>query len=131
MEDAIEVCSGKRFKVVMTAAVHKQFCYAEAKERARCLKWMKFCADDGHDHLDKGKFRFEARLPAGDKKGTQIAIYAFKAWQLRVYGSFVGTTFVATEIDIAKKANVADPRILRSAAKKLAPFLVDAAGGKK
>ncbi len=86
MDDAVEVCSGKRFKVVMTAAVHKEFCKADAKERARCLKWMQFYADDGVEYLDKGKFRFEDRLSLGDKKGTLVPIYAFKAWQLRVYG---------------------------------------------
>ncbi|GBE44286.1 hypothetical protein BMS3Bbin10_02377 [bacterium BMS3Bbin10] len=123
MDETIDLCEGKRFRVVMTRAVAKEFKKAEAKERARCKKWMGFYAEDGDTNLDKQKFRFEARLPVGDKKGTRVAVYAFKAWQLRLYGSLIGNTFVVTEIDTSKKSDRADSKKLKSAAQKLCPYL--------
>ena len=114
----------------MTAHVHKQFQRADAHARARCLKWMRFYADDGHDYLDDQKLKYEGKFPSGKPGGTDLAISAFKAWQLRVYGGVVnGNHFIATEIDIAKKQNAANQAVLKSAAKKLADYIDY--GGKK
>jgi hypothetical protein len=86
---------------------------------------MMLFAQDGAELLDKTKFRFEDRLPAGDRRGTQVAIYAFKAWQLRVYGGMSGdeSEFICTEIDSSKKADSADQNKLKRAAKKLGTYL--------
>ncbi len=130
MQGTVDVCSGKHCSVVMTTAVEEQFCRVDAKQRARCLEWMKRFASDGPRLLDKQKFRHEGRFPVGDKKGTQVAIYAFKAWQLRLYGGMVGGVFVITEIDI-KKDDAADQGKLRAAAKKLLPYVAEESGGGK
>ncbi|KAA0698522.1 hypothetical protein DTW90_11995 [Neorhizobium sp. P12A] len=124
MDDLIDVCAGKRFKVKMTPEVAKKFKQADPKQRARCLKWMEFFAEDGQDNLDKEKLRHEGKFSTGEKSGTKVAILAFKAWQLRVYGGLVnGDTFIATEIDTAKKQDGADQHLLSLAAKKLAGYL--------
>lgn len=123
MSELIEVCSGRQFKVLMTAAVAKQFGKADAKERARCQKWMKFFADDGFDLLDDQKLKHEGKFSTGERSGTKVPVWAFKAWALRVYGVRVGNSFIATEIDIAKKQDAADQGKLEAAARKAVPFL--------
>lgn len=108
----------------MTAQVAKQFAKVDARERARCQKWMSFFAEDGHDFLDDKKLKHEGKYPTGQKSGTKVSIWAFKAWQVRVYGGVAkGNVFVATEIDTSKKQDAADRELLESAAKKLAEFL--------
>ena len=124
MNELIEVCAGKSYKVLMTPAVHKHFGKADPKARARCQKWMKFFADDGHEFLDAEKLKHEGKFGTGHKNGNKVSIWAFKAWQLRVYGGVVSDgVFVATEIDTKKKQNAADQDLLESAARKLADYL--------
>lgn len=119
MDDLIEVCAGKRYKIAMERHVAKQFKKADIKEQARCLKWMKFFADDGFDFLDNEKLKSEGRFATGNKAGTRVTVWAFKAWQLRVYGGLVGDIFVATGIDTSKKQNAADRSALEGAARRL------------
>jgi hypothetical protein len=85
-------------------------------------KWMGFYAEDGGDTLGETKFKFEGRFPLGDKAGTEAAIFAFKAKNLRVYGSLRNGVFVATEIDSTKKQARADQNKLKAAAKKMQPY---------
>lgn len=114
----------------MTRKVHKVYLKADAQQRARCEKWMRFFADDGHENLDDKKLKYEGKFPAGKPGGTDLGIWAFKAWQLRVYGGVVnGNHFIATEVDIAKKQDAADQAALKGAARKLSDFIVT--GGKK
>ncbi|GES45813.1 hypothetical protein RsS62_50650 [Rhizobium dioscoreae] len=124
MEDLIEVCVGKRYRVMMTPQVAKKFEKSDARQRSRCLQWMKRFAEDGDEYLDDEKFKFEGRFSTGQKAGTKVAISAFKAWQLRVYGGVaVEGVFIATEIDTAKKQNAADRATLEAAARKLATYM--------
>ncbi|ANH06258.1 hypothetical protein [Shinella sp. HZN7] len=124
MSDLVEVCVGKTFRVFMTKGVAKRFDKTDAKERARCRAWMMRFAEDGHELLDDTKLKNEGHFSTGDKAGTKVAVWAFKAWQLRVYGGVVpGNIFVCTEIDDSKKQNSADRDLLKAAAKKLAPYL--------
>lgn len=117
------VRNGKRFKVSLTEEVSEAFAAADAKERARCLKWLEMYAEDGPQFLDKTKLRNEGRFSIGDRAGTVVAVLAFKAWQLRLYGGVVqGNHFVATEIDTSKKTDKADQQLLKRAARKLAPY---------
>lgn len=130
MDELIEVCVGRRFRVSMTRRAYKMYVKADAKARARCEKWMKSYAHDGHEFLDDTKLKHEGKFPCGKPGGTDLAILAFKAWQLRVYGGVVnGNHFVATEVDIAKKQDGADQTALKSAAKKLADYIQ--VGGRK
>lgn len=122
MGNDIEVYAGKRFSIVMLKAAYKEYRKADPAQRARCEKWMKTYAEEGPENLDKEKYRFEARLSTGGKDGRRVAVYAFKAWKLRVYGVTVGKRFIATEVDIAKKSDAADQAKLVSAAKRLAPY---------
>lgn len=122
MGDVVEVCAGAFCKVVMTRQVHKAFRKAPADARARVEKWLGFYSEDGRDALDDTKCKFEGRFPLGDKAGTEVAILAFKAKQLRLYGSLRNGVFVATEIDLTKKQNRADQEKLRAAARKMQPY---------
>lgn len=123
MADLIEVCSGAKFKVLMTAQVNKQLKKADRKQIARCQIWMKKFCDDGFDFLTPEQLKHEGKFSVGDRKGTYVAIYAFKAWQLRIYGAVVGNLFIATEVDIAKKQDHADRETLEAAARKLAEYI--------
>jgi hypothetical protein len=123
MGDLIEVCAGKLYKVSMTPQVFKEYKKTDAAIRARCEKWMRFYADDGHEFLDDQKLKREGRFPSGVPGGTDVVIWAFKAKHLRVYGGVVdGCHFIATEIDTAKKQSAANQGALKSAAKKLAAY---------
>ncbi len=107
----------------MTLSVHKEFMKAAAKERARCEKWMRFYAEDGMEFLDKEKLRHEGKFSTAQKGGTPHSIWAFKAWQLRVYGGVVkGNHFICTEIDASKKQDEASQSLLKTAARKLAHY---------
>lgn len=72
MDGTVAVCSGKHCNVVMTTAVEKEFCKADAKQRARCLEWMKRYAEDGRKLLDKQKFRHEGRFSTGARKERRL-----------------------------------------------------------
>lgn len=55
-----------------------------------------------------------------------MAVYAFKPWQLRIYGGLLeidrGLCFIGCEAD-GKKRDKADPKALKRAAERLAPFV--------
>lgn len=123
MDDLVEVCSGKRFRVLMTKNVQRSLKKADTAQLARCQRWMKKFCDDGFDFLTPEQLKHEGKFSVGDKKGTHAAIYAFKSWQLRVYGAVIGDCFVATEVDVAKKQNEADRDKLEAAARKLAEYI--------
>lgn len=123
MADLIEVCSGSKFKVWMTPQVAKHLRKADVKQLARCQFWMKKFAEDGFEFLTPEQLKHEGKFSVGDKRGTQVAIYAFKAWQLRIYGALVGDRFIATDADIAKKQDQASRDTLEAAARKLADYL--------
>lgn len=123
MDDLIEVVVGKQFSVFMTRAVAKRFDKIDAERRARCLKWMKCYADDGHEYLDDSKLKYEGRFSTGSKSGTKAGIWAFKVRQVRVYGGLAGERFICTEIDDSKKQDAADQSLLHAAARKLSEYL--------
>lgn len=123
MAELIEVCSGARFKVLMTPQVEKHLRKADRSQLARCQRWMKKFCDDGFDYLTPEQLKHEGKFSVGDRKGTQISVYAFKAWQLRAYGSVTGNRFIITEVDIAKKQNEADRDKLEAAARKMADHI--------
>lgn len=124
MDDLIEVVVGKQFSVFMTRAVAKRFDKIDAERRARCLKWMKCYADDGHEYLDDSKLKYEGRFSTGSKSGTKVGIWAFKVRQVRVYGGLTSDgRFICTEIDDSKKQDAADQSLLHAAARKLSEYL--------
>jgi len=123
--DCVE--DGASFEVFMTKKVARVFEKADPKSRSRCRKWIKFYAEDGPKNLIDTQFKPEGRFNVGDAKGTKIQIYAFKAYQLRVYGGLIPGTnkFVCTEIDRTKKQDAADQNRLKRAASNLGKVISD------
>ena len=121
MDDLECVAEGENFTVLMTAKVAKAFGKADPNSRARCRKWMKFFADDGSKNLIETQFKREGRFSLGGRDRKQVVIFAFKAYQLRVYGGLLPGTriFACTEIDTAKKRDTADRKKLERAARNL------------
>lgn len=115
---------GKRYKLSLTKAVSKRLAKADARFRVRIGKWMESYSEDGRMYLDDTKMKKEGDFPVGRPGVPDVGIYAFKAYQLRVYGGVVdGNHFIATEIELAKKKDQADQKKLARAAKKLAPYV--------
>jgi hypothetical protein len=59
----------------------------------------------------------QGTFPTGERGGEKCAIFAFKAYQLRVYGGYIpgrDREFLCTEIEVAKKRDRAN-RLKRSA----------------
>lgn len=114
-----------RFTIYMTREVWETYDKLDASWRARCEKNMEFYRRDGPVNLSPDKFRNEGRHHTGGKSGKEIMIYAFKAYQVRVYGGKIPNVdcFICTEIDPAKKQDKADVAKLRRAAQKLGRYL--------
>ena len=114
-----------RFTIYMTREVFETYDELDAKWRARCEKIMEFYARHGPEDLSKEKFRSEHRYHTGGKSGKESMIYAFKAYQVRLYGGKIPDVdcFVCTEIDPAKKQDKADKTRLRRAARKLGRYI--------
>jgi hypothetical protein len=131
--DAILVVHGKTYTVWVTSAVHKELKKADKRMAAAIQENMQLFAD-GHPLLNT-KMANERRCPTGHRAGHQVMIFAFKAYQLRVYGSHVdgfgaGKAFVCTEV-ATKKKDSADMEQLKRAALKLAPYFAKAEEGAK
>lgn len=110
--------------VYMLESVCDEYGEVDAKRRARVEKWMRTYAEEGPAILDSEKYNSEGRHPTGRRAApNQINVYAFKAWQLRLYGGTVGGKFVVVEIDSAKKRDRANQARLQRAAKKLGDML--------
>lgn len=121
-DELVWVEIGQRYDVALTKGVAKSFKNAKAKARARITRNMEIYADKGSEGLPPEAFRHEGRFPMGGRKGGRCAIYAFKGWQTRIYGSTRSIldkpTFIGTEIDLKKKQDTADQALLRRAARK-------------
>ena len=117
--------SSFRFKIYMTREVFETYDKLEAKWRARCEKNMEFYGRHGPQNLSKDKFRSEDRFHTGGRSGKEIMIYAFKAYQVRLYGGKIPNVncFICTEIDPAKKQDKADEDKLKRAARKLGRYI--------
>lgn len=73
-------------------------------------------------HLSDEKFKKEENFPDG--KGGKVAVWAFKSWQWRLYGTILPVagrrTFVGVSVDASKKRNKADRELMKRAADELA-----------
>ena len=69
--------------------------------------------------LPEEKFKREGKFPDGN--GTDVAVYAFKGWQYRLYGAEMVVngvrSFVGVKTDPNKKRQKADQEILKESAK--------------
>ena len=121
------VATGPFCLVAMLTKVAKTFESLDADKRAALLETMSIYANEGSRNIPKTQFTFEARLSTGGHNAKQVAICAFKAWKVRLYGADVRVeqkpAFMCSEIDVAKKQNKGDQDMMARAAKKLAPYV--------
>lgn len=88
------------------------------KERATLARYFPRFAEMGPSGFQGEMLKSQGRFP--DDDGKQIQIYAFKAYQFRIYGvvedHFGKPSFVGTTSDPSKKSNQADKGKLKKAA---------------
>jgi hypothetical protein len=92
------------------------------KRRKHLQRYFHRYCELGHQALGEDKFKFEDSFP--DEKGRQVPVYAFKSFQLRLYGGILTVDgkrcFVGVRVDSAKKSDKADQQLLRAAANDIA-----------
>jgi hypothetical protein len=61
------------------------------------------------------------------RAGGKVAVYVFKAYQLRVYGGYVAgrNEFVCTEIEVTKKQDEANQAMLERAARHVGAMMAE------
>ena len=85
------------------------------KRKTHLLRYFKeFCENNPH-RLSEEKFKKEGNFTGGVI--GSVAVFTFKTWQWRLYGSILGVggirTFVGTRVDAQKKQDKANPTLLR------------------
>lgn len=104
----------------------------DPKDRAKIEASMKrMFAENGHRNMPDNRFKAEKARSVGGKK---VQVWAFKSYQLRVYG-LMGSVhgkqaFFAVEVDPKKKRDKADPNALVRAAEKGIDFAASIVGSK-
>ncbi len=94
---------------------------AEESDIARVQTILKHIMCNGHEGLPENGFELEGRFPSGVAGIQKQAVYVVKAYNVRVYGGYVGNKprrFVCVEGAI-KKQNKADLKQLKRVAKAL------------
>lgn len=125
MKGLKHAASGTHCDVWMVASVTKAIRKAPADDRARMKKLIGHLAQYGQEDFNKTQFRHEGKYATGNPGEAKKAVYAFKAYQLRVYGGYCRmngeTTFVCTH-GVIKKDDGADQALLRGVARKLGEY---------
>lgn len=119
------VYKGRRATIFMDRSTKEEAEKAPVRDGARVKNIIRAFADDGPDQLPSDQLRKEGRYHVGDQQGRKEQVYAFKSYQLRIYGAFVPGQpgcFVCSEVDF-KKQNRAEQDKLKRAASKLAKFV--------
>ena len=90
----------------------------------RLGKVVQAFANDGRHVLDETSFKGEGRYPTGIKGGSSEMVFAFKAYQARLYGCIdeARKAFVCLNFD-QKKSNKANQDLLRDTAKGFGTYL--------
>jgi hypothetical protein len=121
LDELNEIASGPMGRVLVTDRCLKELESATLKARAQIPKSAEKAVTYGFNELPSEKFKFETRFRLGGSKGRDEALYAFKAWKLRVYGILVdhggSKTFIGT-LAAEKKQNKARKHELETAAKR-------------
>lgn len=127
MIDGYEQLSKGDECVVMISGGALQFLekYGKSKNKdvRKAIQILGKLAKFGRDGVDNTEqFRREGRFPSGAKGGVPVAVYAVKAFQLRLYGGFVTATgnryFLVVEA-AEKKKHRADQKLLARVGKEL------------
>jgi hypothetical protein len=76
--------------------------------------------------MPQEQFKSEGRFPTGGPESQMLQVYAFKAFQHRIYGATISLegreTFVGMEL-VTKKQDKADQELLRRVAQRFRPYL--------
>lgn len=97
-----------------------------SKKRRKHLEryFSRYC-EIGPQALGEDKFKFEDSF--SDGRGRQVHVYAFKSFQLRLYGGILTVAnkrcFVGLRSDPSKKSDKANQQLLRAAANDIAELL--------
>jgi hypothetical protein len=114
---------GFALRVAFTTKVTKVFVGLDAKVRAPLKRWLEIMAKEGTGNIPRDVLKFERRFICGRRR-VNIAVFALRQWQTRMYGGIVPgmnpPTFLFTEIDDSKKQNKADPTALERSAERIA-----------
>lgn len=123
------VMRGDRCDVLMEKKVRKQYDKLKRKQPrdfGRAHRSMRNLAQFGLEGLPNEQFRWEGRFSSGVRGLASIHVGVIKGWQARFYGGNCQIdgrpAFVLVEFD-RKQQDRADQNLLRSAARKLAPYL--------
>lgn len=104
----------------VSARARKEMRKAQAQHLRRCTRVMERFVDEGPESLTDEMFKFEERFNVG-VAGNSIAVYAFKSFNLRVYGCYdvhTKTAFYCTHAAI-KKRDGADRDLMEAVAREV------------
>lgn len=124
-EDLKCVYKGSFATIFMHGSVKEEAEKAPIKDQERVKNIIRRFAEEGPDRFPPDHLRKEGRFNIGDQQGRKEQVYAFKSYQLRVYGAFVPGhpgCFVFSEMEFKKK-NKADQDKLKRAASNLAEYV--------
>jgi hypothetical protein len=113
--------SGGHCEIWAAPSIPESIATADDEDRARAKTILKHIMEKGHDGLPKTQFPLEGRFSSGVAGVPEQAVYAVKAYNVRVYGGYVGSKprrFVCVEGAI-KKRNPANQSQLKRIAKVL------------
>lgn len=121
--DLHEEWSGEKYTVLFVPKVRKRLIKADAQSRFRICGLIKRYADVGESVFLETQLKFEGRFKSGRPGMEKIAVHAFKANQLRIYGGLVPNTsfFLCCAIDV-KKQNGANQQLLEATARTIAQY---------
>ena len=116
-----KVANGPYCEIWMSNDALKIYLKAPASDRARAERIMETLCNEGPQDLIKTQFNSEGRHPTGGKNSKELAVFAIKSHQLRVYGGWVKgvpLVFECPETTI-KKQRTANQAQLKRVAKKI------------
>lgn len=119
-----EIAVGSLRAVYVDQRVAHMLADIPARHRAHVRSVICRYCDSDLKYFDETQFRKEGRYSSKRKDGKQYQIWAFKGFQIRLYGSTIDfdtssgrkSGFVITAIDLKKKQNKPDKELLKSAA---------------
>ena len=113
-------------RVGMLKNVHAEFERLETRWKGRLEQNFKNYGIPGTT-MPKEQFNSEGRHPTGGPRSKDLQLYAFKAFQHRLYGPSISIdgveTFVGLWLVTDKKRNKANPKLLQSVARSFQPYL--------
>jgi hypothetical protein len=112
--------------VGMLPEVHAEYMNLETRWRGRLDRcFEKFGIPN--TTLPAEQFASEGRHPTGGPNSKEVQLYAFKAYQTRLYGVLIGVqrvqTFIGLTLVTNKKQNKADQNLLRRIVKSYAQYV--------